>query len=96
MAVGGEFRQQDGQIVVAPQHGDTAHVEAQWRQRRPAGFEAVTAREAWREGVPVDIRTGEGGAARLHPPTQMVLVSQFGFLQTAAPASWFAEVAVDG
>lgn len=75
------YRYQDGQVV------NRAHVQRQWDHRAPAAWDGYSVRAAWREGYPVDPETGGSSDAgvykRYHAASGMLLVAQFGFLQTA-------------
>jgi len=75
------FRQQDGQILFAPGEGKLPHPEWRWQKRAPEGLEDFNVRAAWREGRPVSW-PGDGGYARLHEETGMLLVADYGCIVT--------------
>lgn len=80
-AASGHYRYQDGQVV------NRDHVQRQWDRRAPPAWRGVSVRAAWREGYPVDPETAGSSDAgvykRYHAASGMLLVAQYGFLQTA-------------
>lgn len=74
----GAFRQQDHQIL------RRSHAQERWDTRCPAGWEGYSVRAAWREADPV--WEAGGGYARRHDPTGLVLIANYGFLETVAPS----------
>jgi hypothetical protein len=93
MSTGGEFRTQDGQMVLHSAPGRRAHVRAQWDRRCPPGWAGYNVRAAWREGAQVEWQ-GEGEAARYHEPSGMLLISRYAALTTAATADMYPDVEV--
>lgn len=80
-----QWHQQDGQILATPRGGgdrDT-HLQRRWDRRCPEGWEGYPVRAAWREAEPH--HEHQGNAFRLHEPSGMLLVSQWGFLSTCWP-----------
>lgn len=89
---GGAYREQDGVVVAKRHRGVTdSHAQYQWNSRVPdQQWEGYPVRTAWREAVPrPDHGAGEGAVARHHLPADMVLIAEYGILQTAyrAPES---------
>jgi hypothetical protein len=74
----GAYRQQDHQIV------RRGHAQDRWDERCPPGWEGYGVRAAWREAEPV--WEAGGGYARLHQETGLVLIANYGFLETVAPS----------
>lgn len=81
---GGQFRAQDGHLTWSPGEGRDSHAQHRWRARAPAEFEDMDVRVAWREGVPVDFpqMESERSYARYHQESEMVLIAEFGFIET--------------
>lgn len=80
---GGAWKAQDGQCV-CKRDGRVSHVQWQFDTRAPSGWCGYSVRAAWREGERIDW-PGRGSIARLHHPSGMLIISEFGFLQTAVP-----------
>jgi hypothetical protein len=75
---GGEFRQQDAQVIQADHDGCDPHPEWRWRER--VNDDEWTVRAAWRDGEPV---TWPGdGYARYHDDTGTMLIAEWGIIQT--------------
>lgn len=74
----GAYREQDHQIV------RREHAQKRWDKRCPDGWEGYPVRMAWREADPV--WEAGGGYARRHDPTGLVLIANYGFLETVAPS----------
>lgn len=74
----GAFREQDGQVLTAPGPEKRPHPEYRWDTRIDRSD--WTVRAAWRAGDPLD---WPGAAyARVHDPTETIIVAEWGFLQT--------------
>jgi hypothetical protein len=82
----GAWGRQDGQVITEREHGGS-HVQDQWDLRCPAGWEGFPVRSAWCKGVDHPYGDDET-AARVHVKTEMLIISQLGFLQTTIPAAW--------
>lgn len=83
----GAWRTQDG-VVLAKNKAefDEPHPQWRWRIRAPPEWKDLSVRVAWREATPVDPdvakRAADGGVARYHEPSGMVLVARWGVLRT--------------
>jgi len=61
-------------------------------QRVDGGWADESVRAVWRVSEPVDYpRSDDGGAARYHEPTDMVLIAHYGVLDTVCDLSQDAE-----
>lgn len=75
---GGDFREQDGQILQVDNKGNDPHPEWRWRERIQST--EWTVRAAWRDG---DLIDWPGDSyARYHEPTGTILVAEWGVIQT--------------
>lgn len=83
----GAFKQQDGHIVRG------VHPLSQWQARAPEDWDEETnLRSIWREARPVDFPPAAGHAyARVHGPSGMVLIAEFGFVQTVVRLEDYGE-----
>ena len=80
------WKQQDGQCI-CKRDGRVSHIQWQWDHRAPSSWEGYEVRVAWRE-ADVHSKPGDSTVRRLHRPSGMLLISQWGFLQTAVPVYW--------
>lgn len=78
------FRQQDGQALFSPGQDKRPHPEFRWRRRAPDELEDMNVRAAWREAEPVD--WPGGSYARIHEPSGMLLIAEWGFITTVVRA----------
>lgn len=81
---GGQYLQQDGMVLVrhAPGRGQS-HPQWRWEQRVNREWADESVRAIWRVSEPVRyMRADDGGAARYHEPTDMVLIAHYGILDT--------------
>lgn len=75
-----QFREQDGHILAHP------HAQDQWDRRAPDAFEGFPVRSAWADGVPVTTpKTDATNYCRAHPPSRMLVIARWGFIQTVVP-----------
>lgn len=79
---------QDGPMVGGESRQGRSHAGQQWDARCPDGWDGFNVRSAWQTGEPVKRPTGDGTTARLHRPSEMLLIAEFGFIVTAIPARW--------
>lgn len=85
---GGEFRQQDGQVLPAPGEGQRPHAEYRWDQRLEES--TWTVRAAWRDGHPIDW-PGNERYARYHEETGTILIASYGCIKTVLDADRASE-----
>jgi hypothetical protein len=82
----GAWTQQDGQIVARRRRDMTGdpHARSQWYRRvepRDADLVGYPVRAAWREATLIHRNPADGTVRRLHD-VGLVLISEWGFLQT--------------
>jgi hypothetical protein len=79
------FQQQDGHLISKPAEGRKAHAQYRWENRAPEEYAQMDVRVAWAESVPVDYPVLEVPRqyARYHEPSQMVIIADYKFLETA-------------
>jgi hypothetical protein len=76
------FRRQDGQVVTAPAPGLDSHPQYRWRQRAPAEYRDRNVRSVWREADPLDAHWSGETYGRIHEPSGMLLIAEWGFITT--------------
>jgi len=86
---GGQFLRQDAMVLVRKAPGrEQSHPQWRWEQRVDGGWADESVRAVWRVSEPVDYpRSDDGGAARYHEPTGMVLIAHYGVLDTVCDLS---------
>jgi len=86
---GGQFLRQDAMVLVHKAPGrEKSHPQWRWEQRVDGSWADESVRAVWRVSEPVDYpRSDDGGAARYHEPTGMVLIAHYGVLDTVCDLS---------
>jgi len=80
---GGQYRHQDGQALFTPGPNCDPHAQWRWESRAPADWDDEAVRAVWAAAVEVDVPWTAGEAyERYHPDSGMVLVAEYGFIQT--------------
>lgn len=72
---------------ICKRDGRLSHAQWQFNCRCPPRWRGYPVRAAWRESDEHD-RPGRGTVRRVHRPSGMLLIAEWGFLQTALPARW--------
>lgn len=78
------YRRQDSVVINIPEWADHwrhSHVQEQWDKRSPDEWTGYSVRAAWREAQ--SAWSTQGGYARVHEESGMMLIAEHGVLQTA-------------
>lgn len=86
---GGQYLRQDAMVLVKKAPGrEKSHPQWRWEQRVGLEWADESVRAIWRVSDPVEyMRADDGGAARYHEPTDMVLIAHYGVLDTVIDLS---------